>query len=256
MAKQKNRYYRRTVKHPITGKRVDFYAKTNRELEDKIRAWEENVKNEGIKTFTSTADEWWSVDVTRLQVSTQQGYQKACERACEEFGTRKITEISTADITRYLIALGRQGLAKKTVKNHLIVVSRIMHYAAAMGYINANPARDVELPRGLPERKRTAATPIEERRIKNAPEDVWLLPVMAIYTGMRKGELIGLMWDDIDFENRTISVSRSVWYGDGERVIKSTKTEAGTRTIPSVKALYDRLVEAKKNSPRCVCIRR
>ncbi len=246
MAKKK--YYRRTARHPITGKRKDFYAHSPRELEDKIRAWEESAQGDAIKTFKSTADEWWSVEAARLQPSTQQGYWASCKKACEEFGTRKITDISTSDITRYLIALGRKGYAKKTVKNHLIVVSRILHYAAAEGYISSNPARDVELPRGLSERRRTAATPMEERRIKNAPKDVWLLPVMAIYTGMRKGELIGLMWDDIDFEHRTISVSRSVWYGDGERVIKSTKTDAGTRTIPIVKALYERLIEAKKTA--------
>lgn len=248
MRRNKNGYYRKALTHPITGKRVYITAKSNIELLNKIQDWQEMVKKEGAKTFETVSEEWWRVDASRLQPSTQAGYNSLLQRINQEWGNVPITDIKTSDISIFLNHLKRLGYAKKTVKNHLIVISRIMHYAVIEGYIPSNPARDVELPRGLTETKRTAATPQEEARIKEAGNEVWLLPVTAIYTGMRKGELIGLRWEDIDLEGKTITVRRSVWYGDGERVIKEPKTKAGIRTIPIVAPLLARLQEAKKTA--------
>lgn len=225
-------------------KKVDgkfFYGKTEREVYKKILEYSEK-KATGY-TFKEVADQWWEIEVEQLSPSTVRGYHNSTKRAVEFFGDLPIAEITTADITKYLHRIARQGFSKKTVKNHKIVVSRIMHFATVECYIKHNPARDAELPRNLAEKKRKAAPPNEEAAIKSAKDDPWMLPYFALMTGMRRGEILGLKWSDIDLDRNIINVQRSVWYDGSQPYIKSTKTEAGQRLIPILAPLKERILQ-------------
>ena len=217
---------------------VTFYGTSEREVYQKIKEYTE--EKELGRTFKAVADEWWELEVEKLSPSTAKGYKKATERTVEAFGKMRIKEIRTADISKFLYDLGkRQGFAKKTVKNHKIVLNGIFHFAVVQGEALYNPVREAEIPRGLIERQRLPAHPVEERLIA-ASGELWLLPFMALFTGMRKGELRGLKWSDVDMKNKLIHVQRSVWDGGGTH-IKSTKTKAGTRLIPIPDVLYREL---------------
>ena len=226
-------------------KKVDgksFYGTTEREVYKKILEYTEK-KATGY-TFKEVAEQWWDIEVEAISPSTVRGYKKSTGRAIEFFGDTPISNVSTADITKYLHHIARQGFSKKTVKNHKIVVSRIMHFATVECYIKHNPARDAELPRNLTEKKRKAAPKNEEAAIRNAADDEWMLPYFALMTGMRRGELIGLKWCDIDLEHDLIHVQRSVWYADGCKALeKETKTEAGQRIIPILAPLKERILK-------------
>ena len=231
-------------------KRVDgkcFYGATEREVYKKILEYTEK-KATGY-TFKDVANQWWEVEVEQLSPSTVRGYNNSTKRAIEYFGDMLISDVTAADITKYLHRLARQGLSKKTVKNHKIVVSRIMHFATVECYIKHNPARDAELPRNLAEKKRKAAPPNEEEAICRAKDDEWSLPYFALMTGMRRGELLGLKWSDIDLDRNLISVQRSVWYDGSQPYIKSTKTEAGERTIPILAPLREKIEQMPNGKP-------
>jgi integrase len=227
-----------------------FYGVSEREVYRKVLEYT-NKAIDGLN-FEEIAKLWWDIEVSQLSPSTVRGYQKCMERAVDYFGKYLVKEISAADITRFLNILARQKFCKKTVKNHKIIVSRILHFATIEGYISSNPARDAELPRNLVEKKRKAAPMNDEAAIKSTDLDDWQLPVFALLTGMRKGELIGLKWQDINLAQGFIKVSRSVWYGNGAAHEKSTKTEAGERIIPIVAPLHKRLtymVETGDHAP-------
>lgn len=218
-----------------------FYGYTEREVYKKIYEYTDK-KVRGF-SFTEVADEWWEVEVSKLSPSSIRGYRKAAERARAFFNDTPISDISVSDITRYLHHLARENFSKKTVVNHKIVVSRIMHFATVEGYIKTNPAHDAEIPRNLKQKKRKAATPKDEEAILNSSLDDWQLPAFALLTGMRKGEVLGLKWKDIDLEKSIIYVSRSIWYANSKANIKSTKTEAGERCIPIVDKLRIRIIK-------------
>lgn len=233
-------------------KKVDgkfFYGKTEREVYRKILEYTEK-KATGY-SFKEVANQWWEVEVEQLSPSTVRGYNHSTKRAIEYFGDMLISDVTAADITKYLHRLARQGFSKKTVKNHKIVVSRIMHFATVECYIKHNPARDAELPRNLAEKKRKAAPPVEEDAIRDAANDEWALPYFALMTGMRRGELLGLKWSDIDIEQNLITVQRSVWYDGSQPHIKNPKTEAGERVIPILAPLREKIVQmtAKNQNP-------
>lgn len=221
------------------GKRIYFYGTSEREINKKILEYEE--KQQIGKIFSEVADEWWNFEVEKLSPSTVKGYNCATKRIVEHFGDQSISDIKTADINRFLMSLARLGYAKKTVKNHKIIINRIFHFAIVSGYIHSNPANDSEIPRNLPQKKRRPASETEESIIKKSTE-IWLLPYMALTTGLRKGELLGLRWEDIDLKSNIIHVRRSVWYGPGVN-IKSPKTEAGVRKVPIISPLHEELIK-------------
>lgn len=238
MKKRKDGRYRKIVDG------VTFYGSSERELMRKIRMFEDR-RDEG-PTFADVKEEWWDIEASKLSPSTIRGYHKAAERAAEWIGDMYVKDITTSDVAKAINRFARTKVAKKTVMNHKIVINRIFHYAVTEGYIKINPALEAEVPRLLSQKRRTAASPIDEEKIKNSA-DLWLMPYFALCTGMRKGELIGLRWDDIDMKKRLISVERSVWYGSGAN-IKEPKTEAGKRKIPIIDDLYNVLIKLKFKS--------
>ena len=243
LARRADGRYVRSIKDERTGKRVYFYGASEREINKKI--FEYTTKAEKGLKFSELAAEWWDLEVEKLSPSTVKGYKKATERIVEFFDGCYVSEIETSDISKFLNRLARQGLAKKTVKNHKIIASRIFHFAVIEGYKKYNPANEAEIPRNLRETKRHPATPQEETVIRNSAK-IWLLPYMALTTGMRRGELIGLKWSDIDLDNNMIHVNRSVWYGGGIHV-KDPKTESGKRKIPIILPLKEELLKCKRD---------
>ena len=249
MKKRKDGRYLKVV--TINGKKHYIYGETAREVMLKALTFSDKPQDNDI-TFEEVSDEWWEVEQGSLSPSTLRGYNTMRKHVTDHFGSFEMKTITTAAITKYYQILKKEGYAKKSVKNHKIVINRIFHYAIVQGYITVNTAREAELPRGLPEKKRKPAPPEEERAIAVSAEkeEVWLLPILALYTGMRKGELLGLKHKDIDLHNGVINVERSVWYDKGGIVrIKSTKTEAGERIIPILAPIRPRL-EAFKNAPQ------
>ena len=239
MKKRADGRYVKFITDPITHKRICFYGDTEREVNHKILEYTNDC--ELGKYFSDVADEWWEFEVEKLSPSTVKGYKSATERIVDHFGKDRIRDITSADLNRFLMSLARLGYAKKTVKNHKIIINRIFHFAIVSGYISTNPSTDAEIPRNLRETKRRPATEKEEDIIRQSA-DVWLLPYMALATGLRKGELLGLRWEDIDFKTNLIHVNRSIWYGSGANV-KAPKTEAGVRRVPIIPSLREELLK-------------
>lgn len=76
---------------------------------------------------------------------------------------------------------------------------------------------------------------------KNVPEQIKVLFYLAIYTGLRKGELLALSWSDIHFEEDSVQVSKSVTIVDGKQVCKSPKTKTSNRSVSIPHFLTQRL---------------
>jgi integrase len=235
--------YVKAITNPKTHKREYFYGDTAREVNMKILNHKE-VSERGM-LVPEVADLWWDVEVENLSPSTVRGYKCATERIKDAWKNYHISEITTSDINKFLMSLAKKGLAKKTVKNHKIIINRICHFAVIQGMCDQNPARESELPRNLKHTIRHPATVQEEQTIKCNAE-VWFLPYLALATGMRKGELLGLMWKDIDFEKNMIYVRRSIYYSPAP-TIKAPKTEAGVRSIPIIGQLREELIKRKGN---------
>jgi integrase len=132
--------------------------------------------------------------------------------------------------------------AGKTIANQRIVLNQIFNYAIIEKDIEINPCAAVKVPKGANAKKtvRKSATYTDEQKILES-DHPWQFPAFALLTGLRKGEILALQWKDIDFENNTISVYKSVEHIQNHPNIKPPKTEAGNRLVPLLSILAERI---------------
>lgn len=240
MTKRKDGRWQTSIN--VKGKRVYVYGNTQRELALKIAALEE-TQNRG-RTFEEVADEWWEEASENLAPNSLKNYTPAYKRSVEMFKDIRIREIVPLDISRQIKAFSKKK-ADKTVRTQLMIINLIMKHAVDVGDINTNPARDVTVPKGLDKKKVSVPSDVCLQRVKESVDHPFgLFAFMALYTGLRRGELLALHWEDFDLESRRITVSKSMYYENGECKIKKPKTNAGIRYVP----ILDKLVPYIKKS--------
>lgn len=229
-----------------TGKRVFFYGATEREINKKILEYTEK-QNRG-RTFGEIADEWWEETYEELAAQTLKGYKPAYARAVEHFGKEYIKDIEPRHVLAFYKNLAARDYTAKTIANHRIIINQIFNRAVVEGDILYNPCTSVKLPKSKKNTTRPPATVTDEERILSS-DHPWLFPLVALLTGLRKGEILALQWRDIDFAENTISVTKSVEHIGKKPHIKSTKTESGNRLVPLLNILKAKL-EPRKSSPQ------
>ena len=93
-----------------------------------------------------------------------------------------------------------------------------------------NPVDAVEIPAGEPKHKRKPLSDKQVQWIIDTPSEMQTSLLIALYCGLRRSEILALTWDDIDFENKTISVSKHA--SRNGTIVNKTKTESGKREVP------------------------
>lgn len=209
-----------------SGYRV-IYGRTQRDLKDKLK----NLKAD-VPTFADCAEMWEESHCAGLSPGRQRSYHIAATRAAEAFGRVSVDSLRAVDITRFLAILARKkGISKKTVENHLSVIRQILQFAILEGFCDYNPAHDARIPEGLPSHPRPLPSPEDIRKVKEHPEGFGLFALIALYTGLRRGEILALRRDDIDLDRRLIYVTKSLRADGANVTLKLPKTESGVRVV-------------------------
>lgn len=220
----------------MNGKRIFFYGKTKAEVKKKMASYKEESTKGAL--FSDAADGWWEEAMERLEFNTVRGYHSHYTRAVEAFGVRRLNEITPVMISAELSAFAKDGYATKTVRQFKLVLNLIFRYAIEHGMATFDPVSTVRVPDGTKSVKRHAPSPEDIQRVKeNVGIPFGLFPFMAMYTGLRKGELLALTWDDIDTKARTITVNKSICHPGNHPTIKHPKTETSVGVVPIVDAL-------------------
>lgn len=227
----------------INGKRHCFYGKSEREVNKKILEFEEKEKN-SVK-FKPIAEDWWEEHEPTLAEQSKRVYKRAMDELIDEFGDVYITDIKPKDISVFYRFIASQGLSQKTIEKRRMVLSLVFDYAINNNLLQYNIVSSVKIPKGLPKNKRDPASREDEEKIKQS-FDVWALPYIALYSGLRKGEILALQWQDIDFTNDIINVTKSVAHKGNNPFIKSTKTKKGTRKVILLAPLKEKLLLLSK----------
>lgn len=241
------------------GKYKYVYASNNRELDRKVQEIKLQL-GKGIDvsaerdTFGQWAERW--LKLKKLEVSNGR-YNTYSYRVknLTPIASMQIGKIRTADIQDIIIGLSADGYALKTLKDVKNAASQIFRLAVDNRIIDYNPAISVKLP---------AEAPKETRRALTAEEQQWILApsenrgkraaMIMMYAGLRRGELIPLLWTDINLEKKTINVNKAVEMINGKSVVKDcTKTAAGMRTVYIPQVLADYLASEPRNNSLLVC---
>lgn len=197
-------------------------------------------------TFEEFALLWIDRAEARLKPSTHASYARCLvTHLVPEFGAYPLRSLTTGQIQDWVDRTLAKGLAPKSVNNFLVVLKKMLKDAVRWEYLAANPAADVERVR-VPHREMRALSAEQVKRFLAAVEpDYWLLFTVAVFTGLRRGELLALQWGDVDWEKARLNVRRSVWKG---RFI-GPKTVRSTRSVDLAPQVLDALRAARPQLP-------
>lgn len=252
-----------------------------KEVKDFARYYEKEVKDgkilSGEKLSLADIVEEWKKDerFTGLTKSVQESYIDILERRIfPHIGHMKIAKITALHIQKIYNNMKQDGKAPKTIKRTNTALNSVMKYAFEMHIIQENPCDRIRLPKNkvdtdlhyftLDQADRfldslTREYTIEHpeivrsngRKIPAYTETVTTpfqyVPFfyLAIYGGFRRSELIALTWNDIDFDNKTVSINKAITKTKEGQFVKETKTVAGNREIMLPSQCFNVLKEWK-----------
>lgn len=167
----------------------------------------------------------------RYQGSTVRGYKRELqERIQPAFGSARLGEVTLPDCQRWADELAGQGLAPSTIRNVVTAFRALYSWALPRGHARVNPTRGLRLPTGAVTRDRIA-TPSEAATLIAAVDQLDRAALgLAVYGGLRLGEIIALEWSAIDLAAGTLRVERS--WDHSELAFIKPKSRAGSRTVP------------------------
>ena len=197
-------------------------------------------------TFRDVAEAWERHHREEIEARTWNNYASHYGAIVDKHGKKKITDVTAQDVANHLMQAKAQGYSATVVNTIRSIYRMIFDYAIINDQAQFNPVSSVKLPRGLKRGKREAPTDELIRKIFAAADHQFgLFAVFLLCTGCRKSEALALSWSDVDFNQREISITKSLDYTVGSKPkYKPPKTDAGTRTVPIVDVLYDMLTEA------------
>lgn len=169
------------------------------------------------------------------------------------FGSKYIEDITPDDVQLFLRE--RSSSCKRpTVRADWSMLKEIFDSAMQDGLIQTNPAKDKRLKNTAPQGKGTAAlsrqqmTAICESIPSIADERERLLLALFAYTSMRREEVLGLRWENVDFKDNVLFIDSAVVYPRGQPVLKGTKTASSVRRFPMGTALREILYPLRRPS--------
>jgi integrase len=160
-------------------------------------------------------------------------------------GKLKVDKITDDTIEKYYDKIMEKGVTRATIRIIAMVLSKTFRYAQKKRLIMDNPMKLVDTPSYKPKKQNIWSPEQVDQFLDSCKEsNFYNLYVLAESTGMRRGELVGLTWPDVNIMRGTVTINQAVKYSKKSgKHIGSTKTEEGRRTIsiPSyaVKALLN-----------------
>ena len=252
---------RYTVQTATGSKRKALYGKTRSEVAAKLsKALADRESGLMFDADNMTVGAYlarWLSDSVRgtVRISTFERHEQIVRaHLVTAFGRMKVKNLTPAHVRSLHREKLEDGLAPATVRKIHSTLHKALSQAVADGLIPRNAA-EVKAPRPAPDEMRPlseaeARTFLDAARV--AEDRFEALYVLAITTGLRRGELLGLRWDDADLDRGTLRVGRALVREGGRWVVGETKTKRGRRrvnltprTVAALKAHRKRQLEQR-----------
>ncbi len=253
--------------YTVNYKRKSVYGKTQTEVRKKLNEVLNDINN-GIYientniTFGAWLDEWLEVYAKpSVKLSTYGSYEGYIRNHIKpEIGKIKLSALradilqkfinqklkngrcdKVKDVNTNKLVTKKGGLSEKTIKNMYNMIHSALKQAYKNGLVNQNVSELITLPKQKRNEMRVLSLE-EQKALQSAVQDerLGIGIILSLFTGIRLGELLGLKFDDIDFENKTITIRRTLnrlkVYDNSEKktdiVIGEPKTNKAKRVIP------------------------
>lgn len=244
MAKRhKERYSIDGVEHWATGKtKQEAVTKAAEAIAAAKPVKQGEPRNTKTPLFGAYAERWYRLyKMPSVQVSTVNSYNAQLHNhilPC--FKDKPLGSITTDDIQQFF--LDRAHMSASYTRQMRGLLREIFESAIEDKHITENPehSRRITMPKNVVER-----LPLELEEAQDIistmgrlPDELSLMLAILFYSGIRRGELIALRWENVDFEHNKIQITNGVVYGNGNQpIVKAPKSKAGIRIVPLIPEL-------------------
>ena len=215
--------------------------------------------------FTDFILEWLEMMKNSVETTTYASYCMVIKRKIVPYFKDKrilLKDLTPKDIQDYYqYSLNTEKVTANTVIHRHANIRKSLQYAVKIGLINYNPADRVERPR----KQKYIASFYNEQELETLfaavkGKPIELAVILGAFYGLRRSEAVGLRWDAIDYERKTLTIKHTVTQMnvDGKQTIvdkERTKTKSSYRTLPLV-APFEKLLhelKAEQEEHRKVC---
>lgn len=247
-------------------KTKNVLAKTKRECAEKLQKLKEElggIKSDKVKPDMRFGDwlEYWyeTHSKPKIRATTQLGYESRIRlHIAPEIGNTPLNKLTQNDLQQFYARLkkdGRktlterfgEGLSDRMVRMCHATCRTALEKAVQEGLIRTNPAIGCKLP---PKKAREMQVldrdELQRFLIQAKAEGYYELFLLDLSTGLRRGELMALQWDDLDFETGVLNVNKQVYQVNGELQFSEPKTKNSIRKIVLPPSVVEVLREYKK----------
>ena len=212
--------------NPQTGKQVQrsIYGKTQKEVREKLRSITAKI-DKGVYTepIRITLGEWldiWLKEYTgNMKPHTKKSYEATVKNHIKPvLGKVRIQELPPIHIQKFINGLTNskddsKPLNPKTAKNIHGVLHSALQQAVRIGYLRTNPATMAILPK----RSASEINPLKDKEVAQFLTEIKghkfeYLYLVDLFTGIRQSEIIGLQWDDVDFDQGCVTIRRQLQF--------------------------------------------
>lgn len=250
------------------GKRHYVYARDLKELRTKekeiVQDVDDGIRTENLNITLNDMFNIWKSVKQGLKPNTFNNYKYMYNHFVKErLGKRKVRMLHSTDIKRFYNHLvDVDGLKVATVGTIHLIIHQVLQLAVEDDILRKNVSdnglKELKKIRGFNGSRRRALT-VEQQNlflnyIKSSPKYKHWYPTFAVMlgSGLRVGELTGLRWRDIDFNNNLINVTHTLVFYERSKAkrtgfgINTPKTPAGYRAVPMIETVRDALLEQKQ----------
>jgi integrase len=241
--------------YTIDFKRRSIYGKTQEEVRKKLNQVINEIESGLYTDNTITVGAWlntWLYEYKKGSVKqkTFQGHETMVRcHLLPAFNKIKLKDLTVDHVQRLLNAKTKEGLSNRTVRYIRSTLQNALGQAIQNGLIIRNIAQAVKVGEGK-QKERRILTPQEQQALVKAlaGERRGFMVYFALYTGLRRGELLGVRWSDVDMNANTLTVCQNVQRlnvddGKSRLVIDTPKTKKSNRTITMLPEVTDKLRE-------------
>ena len=248
-------YYRTRILD-ADGKRVSLYAKTPEELYAKVQEAEELIEDTIFRSVTPTVDEycekWLRIQKGRLRSTTYIDYEWKVKKFIQKpLGNMFMEDVTPDDVNLALLPV--LDMSHSVYRSTQMLFKLIFTAAVDSRVISESPCKKISAKGGKPQKEKSALTDEQVDKllaaIKGLPPYVFVM--IGLYCGLRREEILGLMWDCVHLEGNTPYLSvRRAWHTEHNRpvILEEPKTKAAKRDVPIPTPLAECLIEARANS--------
>jgi integrase len=230
------------------------YARTKKDalakMKDLRREVEAGVADTGKVTVGQYLADWLRGRKDKIEYASWRNYEAEVRlRIAPELGDVELRRLTPELVSRFYASLAEREVGPRMQRYSHQTLSKALNDAVRAGLIASNPCARVEPPKAR--RKTVEALRLSEiYLLLDGIQDpiISLAAEIAVFTGLRRGEVAGLRWSDVDLDRGMLHVSQQIAMVDGHFAPKELKTPSSRRTVSLPEVLLNRLRLLRQDS--------